>query len=468
MSNTKIIIDSQVKLLDISEDVTDWLVKQLTFINPEYVEAMKRHRYIGDIPQHIKLYSLSPNGITVPRGYLQTVEDILIGKGNSITIVDNRILRRPLDIESNIVLRPYQASAKLELLSHPNGILVAPAGSGKTIMGLDIFVAVKQKMLWLTHTNRLADQVIERIIGTKHDAPAIPNISEDDIGIIGGGKNKIGNKITIGMVQTLARNIELLISISQEFGLVILDECHHLPASTFLKVINYLAAYYMYALTATPYRRDKLESVMFATIGRPNSIIKREEVKKEKGIVTPLVITRRIRGPIYEGNDYSYIVRELLIPNELRSDIIATDIINEAKQNNYCLAISIRKSYCEIIHNKVSKYWNKTGIATGDYNKKHNNLQIKRLEDGEITVLIVTFDLLGEGFDVQKLNRGFILLPFRERTRVEQAVGRIQRSCKGKDNALLYEYLDEGIGILKDQFRARKNVYYSLNMRINE
>jgi len=468
MNNTKIIIDSRVKLLNISEDVTDWLVKQLTFINPEYVEAMKRHRYIGDISQYIKLYSLNPNGITIPRGYLQTVEDILIGKGNSITIVDNRVLHRPLDIKSNIVLRPYQASAKLELLSHPNGILVAPAGSGKTIMGLDIFAAVKQKMLWLTHTNRLADQVIERIIGTKHDAPAIPNISEDDIGIIGGGKNKIGNKITIGMIQTLARNMELLISISQEFGLVILDECHHLPASTFLKVINYLVAYYMYALTATPYRRDKLESVMFATIGRPNSIIKREEVKKEKGIVTPLVIIRRIRGPIYEGNDYNYIVRELLIPNELRSDIIATDIINEAKQSNYCLAISIRKSYCEIIYNKVSKYWNKTGIATGDYNKKHNSLQIKRLEDGEITVLIVTFDLLGEGFDVQKLNRGFIILPFRERTRVEQAVGRIQRSCKGKDNALLYEYLDEGIGILKDQFRARKNVYYSLNMRINE
>jgi len=468
MDNIKIIIDSEVKLLNISNNLIEWLIKQLTFVNPVYLEAVKRHRYIGDIPQYIELYSLNPAGIVIPRGYLQTIEDILIGKGNSITIVDNRILHKPLSIKSNIVLRSYQSSAKMDLFKHPNGMLVAPAGSGKTIMGLDIFATVKQKMLWLTHTNRLAEQVIERIVGTNHNDPTILDISKDDIGIIGGGKKKIGNKITVGMVQTLAKSVDLLTDISQEFGLVILDECHHLPANTFLKVVNYLPAYYLYGLTATPYRRDKMESVMFATIGRPNAIIKREEVKKEKGIITPLVITRRIKGPIYVGNDYHYIIKELLIPNELRSDTIATDIINEAKQNNYCIAISTRKSYCEIIYSKVSKYWNKVGIATGDYSKKHNNLQVKRLEDGEITVLVVTFELLGEGFDVKKLNRGFIILPFKERTRVEQAVGRIQRTCQNKNNALLYEYLDEGIGILENQFRERKNVYYSLNMRINE
>jgi superfamily II DNA or RNA helicase len=433
-----------------------------------YIEAMKRHRYIGDIPQYIKLYSLNPTGITVPRGYLQTVEDALIGKGNSITIVDNRILHRPLNIKSDIVLRPYQEAAKIDLFKHPNGMLVAPAGSGKTIMGLDIFATVKQKMLWLTHTNRLAEQVIERIVGTKHDGPAILDIVKNDIGIIGGGKKKIGDKITIGMVQTLTRNMDLLTSISQEFGLVILDECQHLPSSTFLKVVNRLPAYYLYSLTATPYRRDKLEGVMFATTGRPNAIIKREEVKKEKGIITPLVITRRIKSPIYDGNDFHYIVKELLTPNELRSDIIATDIINEAKQGNYCIAISTRKSYCEIIYNKVSKYWDKTGIATGDYSKKHNSLQVKRLENGEITVLVVTFQLLGEGFDVKKLNRGFIILPFKEKAMVEQAVGRIQRTCQGKNDGLLYEYLDEGIGILENQFRERKNIYYSLNMKVNE
>jgi len=468
MNDMKIIIDSRVKLLNVPGNLIDWLVKQLTFVNPLYVEAMKRHRYIGDIEQYIKLYSLNPTGITVPRGYLETVEDALIGKGNSITIVDNRILHNPLDIKSDIILRPYQEAAKFDLMKHPNGILVAPAGSGKTIMGLDIFATVRQKMLWLTHTNRLAEQVIERIVGTEHDNPAILDMIKSDIGIIGGGKKKLGNKITVGMIQTLARNIDLLTDISQEFGLVIIDEAQHVPSSTFLKVVNRLPAYYLFALTATPYRRDKLESVMFTTIGRPNAIIERKEVKREKGIITPLVITRRIRGPIYGGNDFHYIIKELLIPNELRSDAVATDIINEAKQGNYCIAIGTRKSYCEIIYNKVSRYWNKTGIATGDYNKKHNSLQVKRLEDGKITVLVVTFQLLGEGFDVKKLNRGFVILPFKERVMVEQAVGRIQRTCQNKDNALLYEYLDEGIGILENQFHERRNIYYSLNMKVNE
>lgn len=449
-----------------SDSLTEWLVKQLTFLNPVYEEAMRRNRYIRDIPQYIKLYSLTPSGIVVPRGYLQSIEDALIGKGLSLTIVDNRILHKPIDIESDITLRPYQTPAKNELLSHPNGMLVAPAASGKTIMGLDIFATVRQKMLWLTHTNRLAKQVKERILGAEDNPPAILNLTEDDIGIIGGGKRRIGNKVTIGMIQTLARNVELLTDIGQEFGLVIIDEAHHVPASTFLKVTEYLASYYLYGLTATPYRRDKLEDIMFATVGRPNAIISREDVKREKGIITPTVFVRSIRWPAWEGNDYHYIMREMVVPNEIRSDIISTDIINEAKQGNYCIAISTRKSYCEIVYEKVSRYWKKAGIATGDYSRKHNDLQVRKLENGEITVLVTTFELLGEGFDVKKLNRGFIILPFRERARVEQAVGRIQRTHPGKKDAILYEYVDEGIGILQDQFRSRESTYRLLKMPI--
>lgn len=448
------------------ENLVKWLIKELTFLNPEYKEAMKRGRYIGNIPQYIKICTPTPNGIVIPRGYLQMVEDILIGKGFLTTIVDNRILDKPIDIRSNIVLRSYQIPAKNSLLSHPNGMLVAPAASGKTIIGLDIFATVKQKMLWLTHTNRLAKQVKEKILGTENDAPAISGLDKDDIGMIGGGKREIGNKITIGMIQTLARNVELLMDISQKFGLVIIDEAHHVPASTFLKVIEYLAPYYLYGLTATPYRRDKLEDIMFATVGRPNAIIKREEVEREKGIMTPLVLVRPIKWPQWDANDFHYIIKEMLLPNEIRSDIIATDIINEAIKGNYCIAISTRKAYCELICSKVLQRWAKTGIATGDYNRKHNDLQVRRLESGEITVLVTTFELLGEGFDVRKLNRGFIMLPFRERARVEQAVGRIQRTCLGKKDGILYEYVDEGIGILEDQFRARENTYRSLGMKI--
>jgi len=201
-------------------------------------------------------------------------------------------------------------------------------------------------------------------------------------------------------------------------------------------------------------------------MGRPNAIITREDVLKRGNIVTPAVIVRRIPSQLHDGNDFHYIIRELLIPNEHRSDLITYDVTREAQKGNYCIVINTRKEYCEILFRKISKYWPKTGIATGDYSRNHNDEQVRRLEADNITVLITTFELLGEGFDVQKLNRGFIALPFRERARVEQSVGRIQRACLGKSDAILYEYVDINIGLLKDQFRSRSFVYKSLGMKI--
>ena len=463
----KIIIGNKVKLVEPPDKIVSWLINRLTFPNPKFEEAKKHNRYTGNIPQFLKLYKMMPNGIIIPRGMLETIEETFLGKGYNVSVVDNRVINKPLrNIESDILLRPYQNTAKLDLLKHPNGMLIAPAASGKTIIGLDIFTALRQKMLWLTHTTRLANQVRERILGNEEDPPMIPTISGDEIGLIGRGKWKIGDKITIGIIQTLVRRLPFFPELGKEFGLVIVDEAHHVPASTFLKVLEYFYSYYLYGLTATPYRRDKLENIMFASMGRPNAIITREEVKKRGNIITPIVKVREISSIIWEDNDYHYIIREIILPNEVRSNLITLDVASEASKGNYCIVISTRKEYCEILLKKISKYWSKTGIATGDYTRNQNDDQVRRLESDEITVLITTFELLGEGFDVQKLNRGFIALPFRERARVEQAVGRIQRTCEGKIDAILYDYVDKDIGILKDQFRARSFTYKSLGMKI--
>jgi superfamily II DNA or RNA helicase len=464
----KLIIDNQLRLLNIPEELKTWFIEQLTFDNPAYLEAVKHNRYLGELHRYICMYESLPDGIALPRGYLQIIENSMIDKGLDISIIDNRILYPPIFVKSNITLRPYQKKAKTDLLSNPNGILVAPAGSGKTIMALDIFASVHQKMLWLTHTDRLAKQVIDRIVGTKESPPMFSDIKREEIGFIGGGKYSIGDRVTVGMVQTLVRREAQLPEIGRKFGLVVCDECHHCPSSTFLKVLKHFSAYYIYACTATPQRRDHLEDIMFASIGLANSVIQRKEVKKEGGIITPTVIKRTIQSPEWGGNDFHYITNKLIIPNKQRLVLITTDILREAYKGNCCIVISTRKIYCEMIYELMNKYWSKSSIATGDYTKKHNNEQVVKLENGEVTVLITTFELLGEGFDVKKLNRGFIVLPFREKVRVEQAVGRIQRTCEGKTDALLYDYVDVNIGILKNQYLHRSLVYENLGMKIKQ
>jgi superfamily II DNA or RNA helicase len=456
----QLIIDSSLRLLNVPRDITSWFIEQLTFSNPKFEEAMRYGRYVNNIDPHIKLYKELPNGLTLPRGYLQIVEDSIIGQGLNVSIKDNRILAPPITVASNIKLRPYQRNAKFDLLSHPNGMLVAPAGSGKTIMGLDIFDSVRQPLLWLTHTNRLSNQVIERILEIFTD------VTKSEIGFIGAGKVKLGNRITIGMIPTLVRREIDLISIGKKFGIVIVDEAHHVPASTFLKVVGYFSSYYLYGLTATPYRRDKMEDIMFATMGLPNAKVNRKEVKKKGDIITPIVVKRIIPSEIWENNDFSYIVREILLNNDRRLYTIVQDVLKEAIDGNYCIVVSTRKQYCEMILEKLVINWNKTVIATGDYSRKHNDEQVAKIENGEATVLITTFELLGEGFDVPKLNRCFLALPFRERARVEQTVGRIQRPCEGKRDAVIYDYVDENIGILKNQFLHRAMTYRLLGMKI--
>lgn len=461
----RIVIGNNIALTDIPPEMKSWLIQNLTFVNPKYEESLHHGRYTGNLEKYISMYTSLPNGIIIPRGWLQLIEGSFINKGYDVELHDSRILLEPIDVRSAISLRSYQAPAKFDLLKHPNGVLVAPAGSGKTVMGLEIFASLRQRMLWLTHTKRLALQVRERILGTDKDPPLLLDVTEDDIGTIGAGKWEIGNKITIALVQTLVRRSNDLSELGREFGLVIIDEVHHLPATTFLKVAQHFYAYYMYGLTATPYRRDKLENMMFAALGYPNATISRKDVKAADGIMTPKIVVRNIHSIVVTDNDYNKILSDHVIPNEQRSNTVVEDVVREAKAGNFCIVISTRKIYCEILHEKIFRYWKKAGIANGDYPDKHNQSQVERLESGEITVLTTTFDLLGEGFDVKKLNRGFIALPFRERTRVEQAVGRIQRTCEGKTDALLYDYVDINIGILKNQFRARSFTYHMLGMR---
>jgi len=459
----RLTIDNSITLNGISAELKDWLMEKLTFANPKYEEAIKYNRYLGNISPTLKMYRDLPLGISVPRGYLQLIENTLLNKGFNLSISDNRILASPIEVKSNIVLRPYQEKAKLDLLSHPNGMLIAPAASGKTIMGLDLFASLRQRMLWLTHTNRLSQQVIERIIDVFED------VDKNEIGFLGAGKWKMGNRITIGMIPTLVRREVQLPEMGREFGLVIIDEAHHVPATTFLKVLGYFSSYYLYGLTATPYRRDGLENLMFAAIGRPNSEVKRKEVRKKGSIITPRVIKRVVPCSKWSDNDYSYIMKELLPNNPVRLGMIVNDVVREAELGNYCIVINTRKNYAETLLAEIeNRLPNRSVIATGDYSRKRNEESVGKIDRGEASILITTFELLGEGFDVPRLNRGFIALPFREKARVEQAVGRIQRTCEGKKDAILYDYVDENVGILKNQFINRANVYRWLGMKITE
>jgi superfamily II DNA or RNA helicase len=466
----KIIINNEIRIIDCPEILTKRLVETLTHDNPEYVNAKKYGNSVYRVPKLIYNFRFdNQKNIVIPRGMMD--ELLYICKELDIdvsNIDDNRsVVDTKYISDKNLAYRNYQLDAMVELVTnHDYGILVSPAGSGKTIMGLSLLPILMQSTLWLTHTDALLNQSMARY------KEVFPDFEEKDIGIIGSGEWTIGKVITFGMIPTLIRNLEKLSEIKNSFGLMILDEAHHSPASTFKHIINQINSRYFYGLTATAYRLDGLESVMFQCIGPIRYEIPKEEVVSHGGIIQPKVIVKQISfGPIVDDNNVHRISKNYIINNNERNNYIANDVVEEAKKGNFCIVACGTRRHCDILYKIIKKDWVRIGVATGKYNKKIINSVIEELTKKSITVLVTTAELLGEGFDVDFLNRLFMATSLRSEAKVEQLVGRIQRTHEDKKDALIYDYVDKNIGIYNNQFRSRfgncrYNVYKRLGLKV--
>jgi len=458
----EIIVENRIRLKNPPDILKQLLVEKLRIVNPKYVEAEASGRSLWGIDQFITNFiMLTDESMYIPRGLRMWILNQCAEMDIDFTLHDNRTKFDHRNINSTkIIYRPYQMPAIIELVSTADeGILVAPAGSGKTVMGLSLIPLLGQPTLWLTHTGPLATQARERA------KSFLPNIGK--IGLIGKGKWEKGEILTIAMIQTLFKNPEKLIKMRNDFGLVIQDEGHHVAARTFLEVICQLNPWFLYGLTATPYRRDKLEMLMFQTIGMDKTIIPIKEVEKYGGIIVPVVKCKTFRADTVNGNKIQDILKNNIVNNTRRNNMIVNDVLDEARSNHFCIVISDRREHCEMLYKQISKRWKKTGIATGKYSKKYIKEQVTAFNDGNITVLVATFALLGEGFDVPFLDRAFISMPFRAEAKAEQLVGRIQRAFPGKKDAIVYDYVDVGIGVLENQFRNnRRDCRYRVYKRL--
>lgn len=328
------------------------------------------------------------------------------------------------------------------------GVIVAPPGSGKTIMGIKIIVEKKQPCLIIVHRKQLLEQWQERI-------QAFLGIPKHEIGIIGHGKAKIGKQITIATIQSLPKQVEQL---RNHFGTILVDECHHIPAEIFRNTIEQLDTFYLYGLTATPFRKYNDDKLIFAFLGGIISEVIPTEIENFKH---PQIIIRNTDFdiPFNSKTDNFEMLSKILIHDVERNKLILNDIKSELFKGKRIAVITERKEHTETL-NFFLKQSHEVITLSGDDSDNSRKTKWKVLEQGEFQVLITTGQYFGEGSDLSSINTLFLVYPFSFKGKLIQYIGRVQRS---EINPTIYDYRDIKIDYLNKLFLKRNAYYRQLN-----
>jgi superfamily II DNA or RNA helicase len=448
-----IFLRNNLRLTGIPSQLYDLLIQRLKFPNPKYLENARMGRWNRGVPKELRFYyRLRGGGLVIPRGYIRQLITTCRKLDITYTVEDRRRSLPPVDYAFNGQLRPFQKQAVQHMLRKEFGTLNSPTGSGKTVMALYILAQRKQPALIIVHTADLARQWSERI-------ETFLNIPVKEIGHIGGGKKKIGEKITVALVQSLYKCAE---AVAPQVGHLIVDECHRTPSRTFTDAVAEFDARYMLGLSATPWRRDNLSKLIFWHLGDVHHQVEKNDLIRTGQVLPADIIFRETEfKPYYDPvQEYSKMLSELTLDDD-RNRLIAADIAAEAASHpGICLVLTDRKKHCDSLGALLRYGFSlPVDILTGDLNAGERQQVMDRLQEGRIKVLIATGQLIGEGFDCRELTTLFMATPVRFSGRIIQYLGRILRPAPGKKRARVFDYVDINVEPLLKAADARKRIY---------
>ena len=389
----------------------------------------------------------------LPRGFLTRFTDHLRSRGVPFLIRDERTVLPEVTFPSVIKLRPEQEEVVRLAMEVDQGVIIAPPGSGKTIMGLEILARRRQPALILTHRKQIMDQWVERI-------QTFLGIPKAHIGRIGGAKDSVGEKVTVAMLQSLARR-ESLADLCGKFGLVIVDECHHIPAKTFREVVSGLNAKYWYGLTATPKRKHNDEKLIYLFIGdiiaeMAETVSSHTGLLEQKEPLSPRkVIVRETTLEVpfsFTADNYQLLAR-IVSFDQARNQLVFDSVKEAVAMCKKTLVLSERKEHLEVL-NLYLKGQCETILVTGDDSVASRKSKFNQITSGHYQVILSTGQLVGEGMDVPDIQVIVLAFPLAFEGKLSQYIGRIRGEQK-----LIYDYHDVKTPFLDRQFKKRKKFY---------
>ena len=411
--------------------------------NPEFKHTGKDSGLLLDgadeepVPATISCYDEEPDCITVPRGGLPDVVRILQRAGVHGTIRRRTVTPPSIPVrrDAGFTLFPYQKEAVEAVLKTRGGIVQIPCGGGKTVVGMEVISRVATPALWLCHTADLARQAIE----CARNMYGIENI-----GLFGDSSATMGERLTVALVQSLTDKD--LSGIAEQFGCVVLDEAHHAPAETFRTLVEQFPADVRLGLTATPTRRDGLQSWMHAMFGPTVYSAAFRDIAAAGRIMLPDVgfVRTGVGGERNAPDPTRQWSKALnyLTTSERRNGIILRLTAQMAAEGRRCLIVTWKVDHVRWLTDALNTMRIPAVHLVGDVPSRKRAHYIDAVRTGAARVVVAT-TVADEGLDIPELDTILMATPTRSESLVVQRAGRPMRVHPGKKKPLVIDLVDE-------------------------
>ena len=453
-----------VEKRDLPSAMVDRLIRVAAFQNPEFYRAQAMRLFTYDKPRVISCGELFPEHIGLPRGCLEEVTNVLKSHSVKIDVQDERATGRRIDVRFQGDLQPEQKDAVARVLAYENGILCAPTAFGKTVVAASLISARAVNTLILVHRRQLMDQWRERLA-------AYLALPIGDIGQFGGGKNKRTGLIDVAVIQSLQHKgtIEDFVA---DYGHVIVDECHHLSAVTFERVLREVRAKFVLGLTATPTRKDGHHPIIYMQCG-PIRFYLSAKKAIESSPFQHRVFPRLTNFVWTKPEDETTIhdIYAALFSDQERNDLIVRDLLHALSVGRSPLVLTGRTEHLDYLAERLRGICSHAFVMKGGMGAKQRRKLAESLSSApsdEPRVILATGSYLGEGFDDPRLDTLLLVTPISWKGTLQQYVGRLHRLHESKSEVQVYDYADVSVPMLARMYKKRLAGYGALGYAIAE
>lgn len=452
-------------------------IKRLAaFKNPEFYRKQAMRLPVYNTPRVFDCSYEDPDFLGLPRGCMDALADLLETYSVPYSLEDHRQAGRTIDVSFHGTLRPEQVPAADALLEHHIGVLSATTAFGKTVVGAYLIGKRRVNTLILVHSSALLEQwktSLGQFLEIREALPEQPKRRGrkkhlEHIGQIGAGKHTRSGIIDIAIMQSLFEGDEKDVkSFVAEYGMVLCDECHHVAAFTFEKILREVKARYVYGLSATPVRQDGHQPIIFMQCGPVRYLVDAKS-QAEMRAFSHYVIPRFTRARLPAARKIQDIYTGI-IGNEARMTQIISDAVSLIAENRTPLLLTERKDHAIRLAEELRGKANHVFLLTGSGKQKEKREKLASLRAvpaGESLVVVATGKYIGEGFDEPRLDTILLTMPISWKGTLAQYAGRLHRNYEGKQEVRIYDYVDVHIPALERMYHKRLKGYPELGYSV--